>query len=46
MLTAAKDYQGAVEGQRQAARDTYAEALKPTSDRLEVEIALERAKAK
>jgi hypothetical protein len=46
MLTAAKDYEGAVEAKRKAVQASYADALKATADRLEVEIALERAKAK
>jgi len=46
MLEEAKDYEKSAEGGFQAARITHAAALKATADRLEVEIALERAKAK
>src|SRR5262249_40181514 len=46
MLAEARDYEKSVETDRQAARATRSAALKATADRLEVEIALERARAR
>ena len=46
MLAEARDYERTVEEVRNAARASYADVLKAKADRLEVEIALERAKAK
>ncbi len=46
MLAEARDYERSVEASRNAARASYADALKAKADRLEVEITLERSKAK
>ena len=46
LVAEAKDYEKSAELQYKAGKATRMAALKATADRLEVEIALERAKAK
>jgi len=46
MLAEARAYEQSADEERKSARGTYSSALKATADRLDVEIALERAKTR